>query len=427
MRIVVRLLSFTLLATVARAEAAPTPTPAWTFRPAFAARVGYDDNVFLQDRSAILPGVTGAVPNRAGSWVARASLALETGWQASPALQFNAGYSPELVRYEAYSSEHHDNHRLLLSLLGKQGAWSYQLKGSLLYVDGAETSPIFGQAGGGPAIGGVPVRDRRDQINTKLGGQLTRTFDGGFLRAAGDLCVNDYHTRHVSTALVPGYANYVDRSEWSTGLDAGRFVAKEFALVAGVRVGEQRQADLLGVSHNYSNTLTRFLVGVEGRPRSDLLLRIVGGPDLRHFGDAAAPGFDRTRTTRYVEASAIWTPSATDTVTFTGKDYLWLSGGGRCAYHHTGSNLRWDHTFNAVWSMAVLADVQVGDSRDYGASAVHRLDWIYTGTLGVTRTLGSKTKLDLELLREWGESAIADKPGREYTRWIATVGVRRVF
>ncbi len=421
-----RLLLFSLLIPVA-VRADSEPAPAWTFRPSVAARVGYDDNVFLQDRAAILPGVVDAVPDRAGSWLARASVSLDATWKLSPAFQFDASYSPELVRYEAFSSENHDDHRLDLGVRGREGAWSYQLKGGLVLVDGSDDSPVFGHAGGGPAIGGVAVRSRRDQLNSKLNGQLTRTFDGGFVRAVGDLVENDYRTRQISTATVPGYANYVDRSEWSAGVDAGRNVSKDFAVVAGVRGGEQHQSDLLGVANNYSNTLARFLVGVEGKPRSDLNLHLLAGPDVRHYGNDVAANFDRTRTARYVEAAATWTPRAADTVTLTGKDYLWLSAGGRCAYQQSGGNLQWKHAFNPDWSASLAADVQAGDSRNYVSAASSRLDWIYTGTLDVTRNLGPKTKLDLELTREWSDSAIADKPGREYTHWLATLGIRRTF
>lgn len=420
-------LSFFAAFSVAFADVESAPASGWIFRPSFAARIGYDDNVFLQDHAAVLPAVNGAVPDRAGSWVGRASVALDTTWRVSPAFQFDAGYSPELVRYEAYSSEHHDDHTVSLGVRGHEGAWSYHLKGNVLLVDGSKDSPVFGHAGGGPAIGGVAVRSRRDQLNRKLGGQLTRTFDKGFVRAVADFCANDYGTRHRSTAVVPGYANYVDRSEWSAGADVGRFVSTGFALVTAVRGGEQHQSDLLGVPHNYNNTFARYLIGVEGKPHDDLTVRLLAGPDVRHFGDDVAAGFDRTRTRRYIETSTTWTPTAGDTLTLSGKDHLWLSAGGPCAYQHTSANFQWKHRIDADWSVAFAADVQVGDSREYASATGGRDDWIYAGTLTVMRSLGPRTKIDVELLREWSQSSIADTPGREYTRWMATVGVRGFF
>ncbi|MBC8040225.1 MAG: hypothetical protein H7Y06_06765, partial [Opitutaceae bacterium] len=265
---------------------------------------------------------------------------------------------------------------------------------------------------------------RRDQFAAKLSGNLTRSFDTGFVRAVGNVNAQDFQTQHSAAT---GYANYVDRSEWTVGIEGGRYVRKDFAVVAGLRTGAQKQAHLLGLARNYSNTLTRFLVGVEGRPRSDLLLAIMGGPDLRHYDRDVVAGFDRTQSARYTEASATWTPRAADTVVFTAKDYLWLSSGGRCAYQNTAANLKWKHTFNADWSTSLAADTQVGDSRDYAVTASERFDWIYTGTFTVTRNLGAKTKLDLELSREWSDSPIDAKPGREYTHWLASIGIRRAF
>ncbi len=406
------------------AMAASAPPSSWSLHPSLSGRVGYDDNLFLQDRSPLLPGVVSPVPDRAGSWFVRTSAALDSTWKLSSAVRFDAGYTTELVRYDEFSAENHTDHRLDLGLGGRSGDWSYQFKSSLFVVSGSDTSPVFGHAGGTPAIGGADVRARRDQFTTKWSGHLTRSFDTGFVRVVGNANTQDFQTQHSAAT---GYANYVDRSEWTAGLEGGRYVRKDFAMVAGVRAGEQKQADLLGLARNYSNTLTRVLVGVEGRPRSDLQLAIMGGPDLRRYERDVAAGFNRIQSARYLEASAVWTPRATDTVTFTAKDYLWLSSGGRCAYQNTAANLKWKHTFNANWSASLAADNQVGDSRDYTVVASRRYDWIYTGVAGVTRNLGAKTKLDLEVTREWSDSPIDGKPGREYTRLLASIGIRHVF
>ncbi len=410
-------------------KANPPAKPVFQLKPTVSARVGFDDNVFLQDRADILPGVTNAVPDRASSWVARASITLDAAWSVSPALRLTAGYAPEVVRYEAYSSESHDNHRVDLAIGGQDGAWNYQLKGNLLFVNGTDVSPTYGHTGGGPAIGGANVRARREQLAPKLGGHVTRQLhDGsGFVRLTGEVAANDFRTHQLNTTTAPGYANYIDRSESTAGIEAGRFLRPDFALITAVRAGEQRQDNLLGVGPNYTHTLARLLVGVEGKPGRKVSLRMLAGPDLRRFGDAVAPGFDRTRTARYIEASATWTPCVTDTISFTAKDGLLLSSGGRGAYQHTGGNIQWKHTFDAKWSASFAADVQVGDSRDYLPAATRRLDWIYTGAINIARVIAPKTKLDLEIAREWSDSAVSDQPGREYTHWLVTFGIRQMF
>ncbi|CAM2934193.1 hypothetical protein [Rariglobus hedericola] len=419
-----RLLLLSILASSSALSAeTTTATPTtWSINTSLTARAGYDDNVFLQDRAPLI--VPGAVPDRAGSWFSRAGVGIEASWHLSPAFECNLGYSPELVRYDAFSSENHDDHRIDLGAHGRINAWSYQTKGSILLVDGSRDSPVFGHTGGTPAIGGASVRSRRDQLNTKLGGTLTRAVDTGFVRAIGDYTANDFDSRH---SAVPGYANYVDRSEWSAGFDAGHYIKKDFAFIAAVRTGGQHQGAYLGNPLQYSNTLTRILVGAEGKPTRNLTLHALGGPDFRHYERDVAAGFDRTRSARYIEGAATWTPRETDTVALTFKDYLWLSSGGRGAYQNTTGNLLWKHVLNPLWSASLAADVQTGDNRDYSATTSQRFDWIYTGTLDITRSLGPKTKLDLEFIREWSDSVVAGKPGREYTRLQVSLGVRRVF
>lgn len=414
--------SFVVLCLSAIAAASP-----WEFRPSVAARLGYDDNVFLQDKASFLPGVAGAVPAEAGSWVARASVSLEAAWKPSAAFQLDVAYSPEIVRYRSFPSENHDNHRLDLHSHGRHEDWRYQVKTNLAFVDGSHTSPVFGQAGGGPAIGGVGVRSRREQLNTKLSAHIARDFAENWLRVGVDGTVNDYRTHHRGTATVPGYSNYVDRAEWSSCIDFGRRVSRDLSLVVGVRRGFQKQDDLLGVAHNYDNTFMRFLAGVEGKPRDDLVMRLVAGPDVRRYGDHVAAGYDRSRTASYAEVSATWTPSAADTITLTGKDYVWLSAGGPCAYRHTTGAMRWKRALSSEWSVTAGAAVEVGDSRDYAPAPPGRDDRIYTGSCGVTRSFGKRAQIDFELVREWSESSIVNTPGREYSRWFASVGMRVAY
>jgi len=402
---------------------------AWKTTATAGARTGYDDNVFLQERSAVI--APNGVPDHANSWVNSVSLALGATWTASPALILDAGYSPEFTRYERFNSENHDDHRLTAALRGKDGAWSYDAKGSLLIVDGSSDSPIFGHVGGTPAIGGEQVRARRDQTVTKGAASITYAFNPDlFVRAVGTANFQDFQTTQKPTTglgAVPGYANYVDRSEWSVGTDAGWFVRKGLALVAGVRFGEQRQANLLGKRDNYSNTLARFLVGVEGKVCPSLSLSLLGGPDMRRYTDSAAAGFDRTRTTRYVEGAATWTPLKSDAFTLSMKDYLWLSSGGRGAYESIVYDLAWKHTFDKTWSTNAGFNYQEGNNLPYVVPASFRNDSIYTVSAGVACAFNAKTKVDVGVSREWSDSAVPNKPGREYVHWLVSAGVKYTF
>jgi hypothetical protein len=416
-------LRLVLASTVVLPAAAARLPSGWTLTPAVAASAGYDDNVFLQDNSPLNPLVADPAPADAGSGVFRASASLVASRKNGADNVFSIGYTAEFVRYEAFASENHDDHHLDLSLKGRSGDWSHAFKSSLLFVSGDHEGPSYGHAGGAPAIGGADVRARRDQTGLKVSGNLTRKLDGGWLRAITSVNHQDYHTAH---AALPGYANYVDRAEYVAGLEGGRNVARDFALVAAVRTGVQRQADLLGVPQNSSNELLRLLVGVEGRVSPDLKISVLGGPDIRRYGPDVAAGFNRDQSARYLEASAVWTPTQADTVTLAGKDYLWLSSGGRTAYQNTNVNLAWNRVINADWSAALSANVEVGDNRDY-VPAAPRFDWIYTATAAVTRRLDAKTTLELKLTREWSDTSRPGAAGHEYVRWLAGAGVTHTF
>jgi hypothetical protein len=403
----------------------------WKTIVAASARTIYDDNVFLQDRNPMTVNAKG-VAVEAGSMVYTASLSLGASWQPNRSLALDVGYAPELIRYQRFDSENHDDHRFNAGLHGQNDAWSYDAKGNVLIVDGLSDSPIFGQVGGTPAIGGEQIRSRRDQTVTKGGGNLTYAVcPEAFVRAVGAASFQDFRTTQKPTTgigAIPGYANYVDRSEWSAGPDIGWFVRNDLALVAGVRFGEQRQGNLLGVKNNYSNTLTRFLVGVEGRVSPSFSLKFFGGPDVRQFTDSAVAGsFDRTSSTHYAEGSATWTPSKTDAFTISMKDSLWLSSGGRGAYENILYDLAWKHTFSKTWSAGAGFNYQEGDNLDYVTPANYRNDSIYTVSGVVTYALNAKTKLDATISREWSDSAVANKPGREYVHWLVSAGVKYTF
>jgi len=125
--------------------------------------------------------------------------------------------------------------------------------------------------------------------------------------------------------------------------------------------------------------------------------------------------------------STTWTPSAADTVTLSMKDYLWLASGGRCAYENILYDLVWKHTLSKEWSTSAGFNYQEGDSRDYAAPASYRNDMIYTVSGSVSYAFNAKTKVDLALSREWSDSAIGNKPGREYMHWLVSTGLKYTF
>jgi hypothetical protein len=405
------------------APAARSAPPAFTAALSF--RLLADDNLYLLDRAPLAPGQTApALPSRASDVAAATALALRLACTPSPAFALDLTYAPEVIRYARHAAEDSTHHRLALNLGGNRGPWRYELRQTHVETAGSVTAPVFNCLGGGPPIGGEPVRARRAQSATKGTWKLTRACAAtGFVRGVATLNQNDFHTRETA---VTGYANYVDRAETAVGTEAGLWVSPRLALVTGVRQGRQSQANLLGTSLNYTNAFTRWLVGAETKPSPVWQCSLLAGPDVRRFGAAVRPGFNRHRTAGYAEAAAAWQPRPADTFTLTGKHYLWLSGAGRGAYTDTLVDLVWRHTLARGWSVAPGLNVHEGVTGPLNPAAPRR-DQIGTATLALARQLAAATRAELVVQRDASRTLVANTPARAYHRWTLSAGLTRTW
>ncbi|HEY8994415.1 MAG TPA: hypothetical protein VIM71_07135 [Lacunisphaera sp.] len=415
-------LTFLLLVPFTGTTRAADSRPAGTIATSFKLLV--DTNVYLQSDAALAAGqTTPSLPADASDTVAVAGVNLGWNGQAAAGLKAEASYAPEFVRYLHYRKESYTNHRFALNVSGKIGDWALEAKNSVLYTDGAKEPLVFNRLGGGPALGGEPVRARRAQTITKAGWRLSHPVSGGFVRGVFTLLDQDFHVREKTTA---GCANYADRREWYAGAEAGWWVRPGFAAIGAVRAGQQTQADLLGVHLNYANTFTRWLVGVEGSPRSNLKLNLLAGPDVRRYGSAVRAGFDREQTTTAIESSAVWTASKTDTLTLGLRRWQWLNGSGRAAYLDLSIDAGWKHTLAPGWTFATAANLHRGSCTRYNPGSP-RDDLIYTGNVSVTHTLSPGTTLEAGVMHDWSDSRVINAPSREYSRWIVSAGWSRIW
>ena len=384
-------------------------------------RVLHDTNLYLQNDAPVATGATtAALPAREAATAVQATLALREAWRSGDAWSLETGYTAEASRYLDHAAENHLDHALTLGATARRGAWSADFKGHYLYVDGSREAPSYTCLGGAPAIGGEPVRSRREQETSRATARVTRQAGPGFVRGVAAWLAQDFHTVQRATS---GYVNYTDRAEWSLGADAGGRVTGGLAVFLGVRCGAQRQANVLGVSHNYSNSLVRALVGAEGSLGRTLKLSLTAGPDWRHYGEAVRAGFLRQRQTSFVDATLTWTPTKNETFTAVAKHQLWLGSGGRGAYADSVFELGWKHKLAAEWSLAATANFHEGDSRPYNPAL--RRDRIYTLNFALSRRIGPAWRADFEVLHDWAASMVVNTPAREYNRWIPAVGATR--
>jgi hypothetical protein len=383
-------------------------------------RVWHDTNVYLQDPADTAAGAASpGMRAREGATATQAALALRESWHPAEGLALDANYGAELTRYFAHASENHADHTLALAAAERAGLWTAEFNARVLYVDGSREAPVYLQPGGAPAIGGEPVRARREQATERVSARLVRQAATGFVRGTWSWQNQDFQTLHRTT---PGYVNYTARGEWLFGVDAGRRVGNDLTVFAGVRAGDQHQANLLGLAQNYSNSLLRGLVGVEGAVSRSLKLAVSVGPDWRRYGPPVRTGFERHQQTTYAEANLTWTPTPTDAFTFTGKRYLWLGSTGRGAYLDTSVEFGWKRRFDASWSLGASAGFHEGDSCRYNPAA--RRDQIYTATVMVTRNFRT-FRISGELMHDWADSLVACTSGREYSRWLPAISATR--
>lgn len=399
----------------------------WSFRGEVGARVSFDSNVFLQDGGAPAPGASSpGEPARAESLTGTLSAGVGIASPEFSLGRFGADYRVELVHFDDYASENHDNHRLGVSLTGARGAWRWELGGSVLFTDGSDEAPVFRRLGGGPAIGGEPVRARRDQTVGRASLRITHAGKRGWWRALANGLYQNFDTNFNPAA---GCSPYVDRGESTAGIEFGREVKPGLALVAGARAGVQTQADRPPTDNlNSSNTILRVLAGVEGHATGTLKLDLRAGPDFRRFGDDLPAGMERDVVAPYGELAATWTPTAADSIVATGKYSLWLSSAGRGAYEDSAWSLVWKHRFDSRLTGRAGARLATGDSGGYAyPGAAPFRDVIYGGTLGADYRLGENSLLTLDLTHDRGESRLPDRPGREYKRLQVGLGVTRTW
>jgi hypothetical protein len=357
------------------------------------------------------------------------------GVSYKPSAAFNVGltYNPDFVWYHSQSSEDYIAQRGSLNLSGKTDTTSWESLNSLSWIDGSHLGPTFDQTAGGdvPAIGGIPLRDRRDQGVYRNSLKLTQTLGQWMLRPVFNSYVHDFMTEQRPYPAQPSanfYENYIDRYDLSGGLDVGYEAFKNTRLVAGYRFGHQHQGTLVGTPSAYSNDYNRFLVGVEGSPASWVKLSLLGGPDIRHFGHGVSPSFDRNEMLYFVDASIAFLPSQQDTVTLLNRRYEQPAFSSQSMYEDIIYSVSWKHKFSDHWAGSLGFQLYIGDWQ----APVNREDRIYTPSASLAYTLDKHLSAEVTYAYDWVDqqvplTTVAWAKGREWTRHLVTLGLRYSF
>ena len=382
----------------------------------------FDSNVYLQDLEP-LPTVTNAVRPFVESFITSVTPRLALDWKPRTEFGLVASYAPEIATFHAAPHESYVAHRAALTFAGQVNIVQWEQFNTLTVIDGTKEGLTFGTPGGSPAIGGIPIRDRRPAIVYRNGFRAYHPHGDWFFRPVAWSYVHDFQTETRSRKVFPYYQNYVDRDDFTVGLDVGYKAFKTAYLIVGYRFGFQNEPPLPGEDIHYSNDYNRFVAGFEGKVTSWMKVVGVVGADHRDFAHHTPVGFHDHHTKLYYDASIVFTPTKQDTVTVLLRQYEQPAFGAPSAYEDITWEISCKHQFNSRWTAS-------GGFRAYGGSwlaPVVRDDWIYTPSATLACTVDKHWSGELGYTYDWAESGVPNTSGREFTRHLGSISLKYAF
>jgi hypothetical protein len=389
----------------------------------------FDSNVYLQDYapSALVPNAAQPFEE---SFVTAVTPRLALDWKPLTEFGLAAFYAPEVVTFHAEPSESHVAHRTGVTFAGKVQDIVWEQFNTFTWIDGSEEGltfgiidPVTGKPVGAPAIGGIPLRDRREAIVYRNGFRAYHPLGRWFFRPVLASYIHDFRTEVRNPKEHPFYQNYVDRNDFNTGIEVGYRILKETHAVLGYRFGYQMEPPLPGSSVDYSNHYHRVVAGLEGKLAPWLKLNLSLGPAYHDFDHATPPNFDGHQVLLYVDSSAVLIPSVMDTVTLSVKQFMQPAFGAPSAYEDITYDVVWRHKFcdHAAFNIGFRA---------YGGDWLHpvqRDDWIFTPGAGFDVTINKHFSAAAAYSYDWVESYIPNTDGREFTRHLGSISARYAF
>ncbi|MCX6925357.1 MAG: hypothetical protein NT154_19425, partial [Verrucomicrobia bacterium] len=393
----------------------------------------FDSNVYIQDTEPS-SDVPGAVPAKKESLVSTISPRVFLDYMPCTAFKATLSYTPDFTWYEDASSEDNNTHRFGVNFGGTVAETVWDLQNSFTYIDGSTDGPIFGRPGDIPAVGGIPLRDRRAAFIYRSGFRYTEMFGKWMVRPVATAYVQDFKTAQRFTP--PGadyvYENYIDRQDINGGLDVGYEAVKDLRLILGYRYGRQDQFNApcgpggAVISSPYGNTYHRILAGAEGAPLPWLKLGVLAGPDIRQF-DNDISGFNANELLYYVDAFVTILPTKQDSITLSNKRFEQPAFSSFSMYEDINYDITWKHRFNDHWAATAGFKLYIGDWQ----APVNRDDWIYTPMVGLAYTYNKHLSAELSYSYDWVENQISTSAagatyadGREFTRNLLSLALK---
>ena len=411
-----------------------------TFKAEINLKETYDSNVYIQDNDPDPKNVAAAkavglrpVEANKGSLVTSVLPRIGLNYKPFAAFGLSATYASDAVFYHSANSEDYVTHRGMIDFGGKVGDASWELTNTATYIDGSREGPTFAQPDEIPAIGGIPLRDRRAAFVFRNSFRLTEPVGDWFFRPVAASYIHDFKTRQL---FVPStqytYENYISRQDVSGGLDVGYRVLEGLHVLVGYRYGRQDQfkgfekegTSVKFVDSPYSNSYSRILVGVEGSPASWVKLAVLFGPDIRTWDDSARlrsgpyAAFNQNKLLYYWDASATFLPTENDTVTLKSLRYEQPAFSSFSMYEDIKTDLAWQHQLRGHLTASAGFTLYIGDWQQ----PVNRDDWIYTPNASLKYAFTQNLSAEVTYSYDWVDSKVS--ASREFTRHLATLGVK---
>jgi hypothetical protein len=397
----------------------------------------YDSNVYIQDTAPDPANVAAAqaagfdpVEANKESFVTAILPRVGLDYQPCAAFRLAVAYAPEIAFYHSADSEDYVAHRGTLNLSGTIEDTKWELLNTFTGIDGSSLGPTFARPGDVPAIGGIPLRNRRDAFIFQNSFRVTQPLGKFLIRPIATAYLHDFGTKQFSSGPGYVYENYIDRQNINGGLDVGIPLGRQTHFIVGYRYGDQQQFKLLGADSPYDRTYHRVLVGLEGSPVKWLKLALLGGPDFNDYASGTPASFHDDELIYFMDSSITLLPTSKDTIRLSNTRYQQPAFSSFSVYEDITYAVTWKHTFDSHWSANAGFQLYIGDWQ----KPVSREDWIYTPSAGVTYTHDKHLSVDFGYSYDWVENhAGTSTPqtqyadGREYTRHLVWLAAKYAF
>ncbi len=440
-------LPWTLALTVlglAPATMAALPTNL-TYSAEATVRETWDNNVYIQDKNPLPANIAAAnavglhpVPALKSSFLTTVVPRLGLDYKPCSGFNLSLGYAPEIAMYTSAEDEDYVTHRTTLNFNGKVGDATWELLNAPTYIEGGTQGPTFGRSGDVPAIGGIPLRDRREAFILRDSFHVTLPWDNWFIRPVAAYYYHDFLTdqRLNKDSAQYYYENYLSRQDVNGGLDIGYEAFKSTFLVMGYRYGQQDQftgpnaANTAFTDSPYDSTYHRILFGMEGSPAKWLKLNFLVGPEFRHFDPGTPAGFERDQTLLYADASVTVLPTKADTVSLRWTQFEQPAFSSQSVYQDIKYDLTWRHKFTDHFTAGAGFTLYIGDWQQ----PVNRDDWIYTPSLMAGYAFDKHWSAELNYSCDLVDSRVSTSAegaayadGREYSRQLVSLAAKYAF